>query len=104
MYIIQSHRVNEALRLKSLYSQEQTILLHYNPRPHIAEVIKAALQELEWQVPQHQPYSQNLAPTELYLSRSLSNHVRGITFDNEYDLKSSSTTSTPYLPIFGEMV
>ena len=58
-----------------------------NARPYVAQVVKAALQELEWEVLQHPPYSPNLSPTDYYLFCSLSNHMRGVTFDNEEDLK-----------------
>ena len=87
LYIHQLHCVNEAIRLKRPHRQGQTILLHDNARPHVAQVVKAALQELEWEVLQHQPYFPDLAPTDYYLFRSLSNHMRGVTFGNEEDLK-----------------
>ena len=69
------------------HQQGQTIILHDNTRPHVAQVIKAALQELKWEVLQHLPYSLNLAPMDYYLFCSLSNHMRGVTFENEEDLK-----------------
>ena len=87
LYIAQLHCVNEAIRLKRPHRQSQTTLLHDNARPHVAQVVKPALQELEWEVLQHPPYSPDLAPTDYYLFRSLSNHMRGVTFDNEEDLK-----------------
>ncbi|UYV68675.1 hypothetical protein LAZ67_6000414 [Cordylochernes scorpioides] len=65
-------------------------------------VVKAALQELEWEVLQHPPYSPDLALTDYHLFRSMSNHMRGTTFDDEADLKPSSTTSsTSDRAIFG---
>ncbi|UYV66819.1 hypothetical protein LAZ67_4002984 [Cordylochernes scorpioides] len=67
--------------------QGQIILLHDNARPHVAQVVKAALQEFEWEVLQHPPYSPDLAPTDYHLFRSMSNHMRGTTFDEEEDLK-----------------
>ena len=87
LYIAQLHRVNEAIRLKKPHRQVQTILLYDNARPHVAQIVKAALQDLEWEVLQHPPYSPDLAPTDYYLFRSLSNHMRGVTFDNKEDLK-----------------
>ena len=87
LYIAQLHCVNEAIRLKRPHRQGQTILLHDNARPHVAQVVKATLQELEWEVLQHLLYSLNLAPMDYYLFCSLSNHMRGVTFDNEEDLK-----------------
>ena len=47
LYIAQLHHINEAFRLKRPHRQGQTILLYDNARPHVAKVIKAALQELE---------------------------------------------------------
>ena len=87
LYIAQLHHVNEAIQLKRPHRQGQTILLHNNTRPHVAQVIKATLQELQWEVLQHLLYSPDLALTDYYLFRSLSNHRRGITFNNEEDLK-----------------
>ncbi|XP_066113850.1 ubiquitin-conjugating enzyme E2 N isoform X1 [Saccopteryx bilineata] len=87
LYIAQLHRVNEAIRLKRPDRHGQTILLHDNARPHVAQVVKAALQELEWEVLQHPPYSPDLTPTDYHLFRSLSNHMKGVTFDNKEVLK-----------------
>ncbi|UYV60623.1 hypothetical protein LAZ67_1001697 [Cordylochernes scorpioides] len=78
LYIAQLHRVNEAIQQKRPNRQGQIILLHDNARPHVAQVIKAALQELEWEVLQHSSYSPDLAPTDYHLFRS---------FDDEEDLK-----------------
>ena len=50
LYIAQLHHMNEAIQLKRPHQQGQTILLHNNTRPHVAQVIKAALQALEWEI------------------------------------------------------
>ena len=103
LYISQLHSVNEAIRLKRPHRQAQTILLHNNTRPHVAQVIKAALQEYKWEVFQHLPYSLDLVPMDYYLYRSLSNHMRGVTFDNEEDLKNWLNNFFDTKPgIFGE--
>ncbi|XP_066123625.1 intron Large complex component GCFC2 isoform X4 [Saccopteryx bilineata] len=102
LYIAQLHHVNEAIRLKRPDQHGQTILLHDNARPHVAQVVKAALQKLEWEVLKHPPYSPDLALTDYHLFRSLSNHMKGVTFDNKEVLKTGSTTSlTPDQAIFG---
>ncbi|UYV77465.1 hypothetical protein LAZ67_15001109 [Cordylochernes scorpioides] len=80
LYIAQLHRVNEAIQQKRSDRQGQIYLLHENARPHVAQV-------LEWKVLQHPPYSPDLAPTDYHLFRSMSNHMRGTTFDGEEDLK-----------------
>lgn len=87
LYIAQLHRVNEAIQQKRPNRQGQVILLHDNARPHTANIVKAALQELDWEVLQHPPYSPDLAPTDYHLFRSLSNHLRGVTFNNDKDLE-----------------
>ncbi|UYV61928.1 hypothetical protein LAZ67_1007092 [Cordylochernes scorpioides] len=71
LYIAQLHRVNEAIQQK---------------RPDL-QVVNVALQELEWEVLQHPPYSPDLAPTDYHLFRSMSEHMRGTTFDDKEDLK-----------------
>ena len=87
LYIAQLHCVNEAIRLKRPHRQSQTILLHDNARPHVVQVIKAAVQEFKWKVLQRLPCSPELAPMDYYVFHSLLNHIWGITFDNEEDLK-----------------
>ena len=94
LYIAQLRRVNESIQLKRPHRQGQTILLHDNTRTYVAQVVKTTLKELEWEVLQHPPYSPDLAPTDYHLFRSLSNHIRGVTFDNEEDLKTGSITSS----------
>ena len=87
LYIAQLHRVNEAIQQKRPDKQGQVILLHDNARPHVAKIVKAALQELDWEVLQHPPYSPDLAPTDYHLFRMLSNEMRGVTFDNDKGLE-----------------
>ena len=87
LYIAQLHSVNEAIQQKRPDRQGQVILLHDNSRPHVANIVKAALQELDWEVLQHPPYSPDLAPTDYHLFRSLSNQMRGVTFYTNEDLE-----------------
>ncbi|UYV78600.1 hypothetical protein LAZ67_16002110 [Cordylochernes scorpioides] len=87
LYIAQLHPMNEAIQQKRPDRQGQIILLHDNARPHVAQVVKATLQELECEVLQHPPYSPDLVPTNYHLFRFMSNHMRGTTFDDEEDLK-----------------
>jgi hypothetical protein len=48
------------------------ILQHDNARPHAANMTKAAIQELDWQILPHSPYSPDLTPSDYHLFRSLS--------------------------------
>lgn len=87
LYVAQLHRVNEAFQQKRPNRRGKVILLHDNARPHVAQVVKAAIEELDWEVLQHPPYSPDLAPTDYHLFRSMSNQIRGVTFSNDEDLK-----------------
>ena len=79
LYIAQLHRINEAIWIKKPDRQGHVILLQDNARPHIVQDIKAALQELEWEVLQHLPYSSDFVPTGYHLFHSMSNQMRGVT-------------------------
>ena len=48
---------------------------------------KEAIQTLGWEVLQHPPYSPDLAPSDFYLFRSLSNALHGVTFNNDVELR-----------------
>lgn len=67
--------------------QGQLILLYDNALPHAANIVKAALQELDSEVLLHSPYSPDIAPTIIHLFQSLSNEMRGLTFDKDKDLE-----------------
>jgi hypothetical protein len=45
---------------------------HDNARPQTANIPKAAVQELDWKILPHPPYSPDLAPSDYHLFRSLS--------------------------------
>jgi hypothetical protein len=48
---------------------------------------KAAVQELDWEILPHPPYSPDLAPSDYHLLRYLSNNVRGVSFNNDAELQ-----------------
>jgi hypothetical protein len=54
---------------------------------HTANMMKAAIQELDWEIFPHPPYSPDLAPSDYHLFRSLSNNLRGISFNNDAELQ-----------------
>jgi hypothetical protein len=43
---------------------------------------KAAIQELDWEILPHPPYSLDLAQLDYYIFRSLSNNLRGVSLNN----------------------
>jgi hypothetical protein len=57
------------------------------PNTHTANITKAAIQELDWEILSHQPYSPNLAPSDYRLFRSLSNNLCGVSLNNDAELE-----------------
>jgi histone-lysine N-methyltransferase SETMAR len=59
---------------------------------------KAAIQELDWEIFPHPPYSPDLAPSDYHNFRSLSNNLRRAEFPSTTTLSSkigSTTSSRP---------
>jgi histone-lysine N-methyltransferase SETMAR len=54
---------------------------------HTANMTKAAIQEHDWEIPPHPPYSSDLAAPDYYLFRFLSNNLRGVSFNNDAELQ-----------------
>jgi hypothetical protein len=48
---------------------------------------KAAIQELEWEILPHLPYSPDLTPSDYHLFRSLSSNLRVVSFNNDAELR-----------------
>jgi histone-lysine N-methyltransferase SETMAR len=49
--------------------------------------MEAAIRELDWEILPHPPYSPALAPSDYHLFRSLSNSLRGVSFNNDAGLQ-----------------
>jgi hypothetical protein len=47
----------------------------------------AAIQELDWEIFSHPPYSPDLAPSDYDLFRSLCYNLRGVSFNNDAELQ-----------------
>ncbi len=74
--------------LKKLKGKQDRIYhLHDNARPHVAKSTCQKLLKLGWITVPHLSYSTNLAPTDYYLFRSLSHHLREKKFDDGNDMK-----------------
>jgi hypothetical protein len=48
---------------------------------------KAAIQELDWEILPHPPYSPDLASTDYHLFRAVSNNLRGVSSNNDAELQ-----------------
>ena len=65
------------------------LLLHDNARPHSANQTTATLTLFKWEVLQHPPYSQDLAPSDFHLFGPLKQHLSGKHFPDDDSWKSS---------------
>jgi transposase len=66
-------------------------------------MMKAAIQELDWEILPRPPYSPDLAPADYHLFRLLSNNLRGAKFPSTKSLRSkigSTTYSRPNRQFF----
>jgi hypothetical protein len=86
-YRQQLRRMEEAIQQKRPGRRHGVILQHDNARPHTVNMTKAAIQELDWEIPPHPPYSPDLAPSDYPLFCSLSNNLRGVSFNNDAELQ-----------------
>jgi histone-lysine N-methyltransferase SETMAR len=80
-------RLEEAIQQKRPGRRSGMILQHDNARPHTANMTKAAIQELDWEILPQPPYSLDLSPSDCHLFRSLSNNLRGICSNNDAELQ-----------------
>ena len=87
LYVQQMHRLNEAIQRKRPNRRYGVLLQHDNARSHTANMTKAPIQELEWEVLPHPPYSPDLAPSDFHLFPSLSNALRDVSFNNDVELR-----------------
>jgi transposase len=75
-YRQQLRRLEEAIQQKRPGRRHGVILQQDNARLHTPNMTKAAIQELDWEILPHPPYSPDLAPSDYHLFRSLSNNLR----------------------------
>jgi histone-lysine N-methyltransferase SETMAR len=85
-------------RLEAAFQQKcpgrRHSLARQRPTTHTANMTKVAIQELDWEIFPHPPYSSDLAPSDYHLFCSLSNNLRGVSFNNNNTSKIGSTTSS----------
>jgi hypothetical protein len=86
-YCQQPRRLEEAIQQKRPGRRHGVILQHDNARPHIANMTKATIQALDWEILPHPPYSPDLAPSDYHLFRSLFNNLRRVSFNSDAELQ-----------------
>jgi hypothetical protein len=82
-YCQQIRRLEEEIQQKL----HRVILQHGNARKHTANTTKAAIQELDWEILPHRPYSPELSPSDYHLFCSLSNNLSGVSFNNDAEFQ-----------------
>jgi hypothetical protein len=83
----QLRRLEEAIQQNRPGRRHGVILQHENAQLHSANMTKAAIQELDWEILPHPPYSPDLAPSDCHIFRSLSNDLCGVSFNNDAELQ-----------------
>ena len=69
-------------------NRHKAIIFHHdNAPPHVAIPVKNYLENSEWEVLPHPPYSPDLAPSDNHLFRSMQNANTGIRFTSEQGIK-----------------
>ena len=80
-------RVAQAMREKREYRQARDVIFQQdNAKPHTANLTKAKISELQWEVLPHPPYSPDLAPSDYHLFRDMKLHLRGLAFKTEEEI------------------
>src|SRR3954469_8691334 len=65
------------------------VLQHNNVRAHTANVTSSTSTKLGWEVLVHPPYSPDLATSDNHLLGPLKDHLRGMKFDTNDDVKNA---------------
>jgi histone-lysine N-methyltransferase SETMAR len=63
------------------------VLLHDNARPHMAARTRTLLEQFNWELFDHPPYSPDLAPSDYHLLMHMKNWLRSQCFNNNEELK-----------------
>jgi len=89
VYCRQLDQLNAAIMEKrpELVNRRGVIFHQDNARPHTSLITRQKLMELGWELMLHPPYSPDLAPSDYYLFRSLQNHLKGKTFNDDEAVK-----------------
>jgi hypothetical protein len=83
----QPRRLEEAIQQKPPGRRHGEILQQDSARPHTANMTKAAIQEFDWDILPHPPYSPDIVSSDYHLFRAVSNNLRGVFFNNDAGLQ-----------------
>jgi histone-lysine N-methyltransferase SETMAR len=81
-------KLRDAIRKKHPVQMARGVLLHHdNARLHTARVTQKGIQELQWELLEHLPYSPDLAHNDPLLFRPHKNHLAGKRFADEEEVE-----------------
>jgi hypothetical protein len=86
-YSQQLRRLEEAIQKTPGSTTWSDSSASQRPTTHTANMTKATIQELDWEILPHPSYSPDIAPSDYHLFRSLSNNLRGVSFNNDAELQ-----------------
>ena len=81
------HAIGNSNRCGKWVDPATAKFLHDNARPHVAKVIQQKIEELDWEVLPHPPYSPDLAPSDYHLFRSMQHYLAEKKFKNCDEVK-----------------
>ena len=76
-------------------NRKRVILQHDNARPHASKITTQKINELEWELVPHPPYSPEIAPPDYHLFRLMDHFFHGKKFNNVKDIKNPCTEFLP---------
>jgi histone-lysine N-methyltransferase SETMAR len=76
-------KLRDAIRRKYPGQLARGVLLQHNARSHTARANRARIQEIQWELLEHPPYSPDLAPSDFNLSGPVKNNPDGKRFPDD---------------------
>lgn len=89
-YRTQLMRLKRALKEKrpEWETRHDNVIFHHdNARPHVEKSVKKYLENSDWEILAHPPYSPDLAPSDYHLFRSMQNALTGVRFTSAEGIK-----------------
>lgn len=87
LYCEQLERVRRCLRNRRV----PVIFLQDNAKPHTARQTRQKIDDMDWELLEHPPYSPDISPSDYYLFRSLEHWLRGKKFTTIEEMQESLT-------------
>ena len=73
----------------ALVNRKGPVLLHNNTEPHVAQPMLQKLNELDYEILPHLPYSPDCSPTDYHFFKHLNQFLQGNCFHNQWDVENA---------------